>query len=48
MPPSIDSIIDGEWSWYGQTPRAPDPASNRYVNVSPGFTFAPGPEKPGM
>ena len=26
MPPMIESSIDGEWSWYGQTPTESEPA----------------------
>ena len=26
IPPSIDASIDGEWSWYGQTPAESRPA----------------------
>ena len=31
IPPSIESIIDGEWSWYGHTPAESLPAVNSYV-----------------
>ena len=48
MPPSIDWVIEDEWSWYGHTPREPFTAVSRYVQLCPTATLAPGPEVPGM